>query len=433
MPRRFGLPLFALVAAAVLSPPTAGAETVSGAHQISSAIPLRVDRHIGFIPVNVMGQLPPFRMYVGGGQYIRGPWVNATIGRKSLSEELGYLRRRNWVGHGSFSDRRLTRSERRLFVELADFGRDADVLVVKRGHPACAGLTVAQARSIATGRTTSWSQVGAAPPGASDRITLRHLGIGEGFIEPRLGNGIKPRAGKPDQDGGIAAASRDAAVAGVTAWSRARNRSDVCPVPLNGVEPTDVSVHGLTYPAAYPIGFVAPKKLLRQRYLGKLLRRFVAFMQSPRVDELFRRTGMLLREDTPSSTPPSGGGGATGGPSRDAQGRSVNPVRDDAGVASALTGERLATEGGGYHWAFEGNSILRYVQPGEPCSQTEGRWTVVEGFRYSEHGGGLIARVLFELDGSASEHFLDVPNDPSGIAYLDGSRYSRSRDLPASC
>ena len=61
---------------------------------------------------------------------------------------------------GGFVDRRLTAKQRKRLVVRVDLGRDADVLVVAAGHPACgAGLTAAQARGIARGAITRWSQV----------------------------------------------------------------------------------------------------------------------------------------------------------------------------------------------------------------------------------------------------------------------------------
>jgi hypothetical protein len=172
--RRFAMTAAAVTISALALAPAAGAETISGAHQVRAAIPMKVDRHIGFIPVNTMGRLPSFKVYTGGGQWVRGPWVNFTLSGITMSESLKQIRRGVGNSHGTFSDRRLTRAERRYFVQVADFGRDADVLVVRQGHPACAGLTLTQARAIAKGQTTRWSQVAAPASGAADTIALRH-------------------------------------------------------------------------------------------------------------------------------------------------------------------------------------------------------------------------------------------------------------------
>lgn len=421
-----------LVFAGTASP--ASAETIGGMHQVRAAIPMKVDRHIGFIPVNTMGRLPSFRMYVSGGQYVRGPWVNFTITRDSMSQELGYMRRGVGNGMVTFTDRALKRSEKSRFTQVADFGRDADVIVVKRGHPACTtGLTMAQARGIASGRITNWSRVGATPADAPDRIAVRHVAVTPGYVEPRFGTGAKPKVGKGTRDGGISEAAVDGSVAGITAWSLARYRSDVCAVPLGGVPATNTTVHSLKFPGAFPVGIVAPRKVLRNGYHKRLITRFAKFFESEAAAKLMRRTGLLIKKDTPADSAPPGQGPVSQGPSRDSQGRAITSVRDDAGVTSALTGERIAPEGGGYHWALEAGSLLRYVQPGEPCSQSEGRWTVVEGYRYSEHGGGLIARVAFDIDGATNTVTLEMSNDAPGAAYMNGTPYSRSRDLPASC
>ena len=422
------------VVALIALPAGAEAARIGYILQVPSYIPARIDHNIGFIPLNGLDRWPAPRIRSGRHLYV-GSWQNALFTRSSLSEALRHMRliRNTTQNEGAFSDRALTRSERRRFELLADIGRDGDVLVVKAGHPACAGLTLAQARAIATGRTTNWSQVVSGATGGADRIAVRHTLWNENAVEPRFGSGIKPRAGRASRNP-IGDAAADPAVAAVTSWSRARfRRAGVCAVPLNGVAPDDVSVHGLRYPGAYPIGFVVERKRPRHKLARITLASYVRFLKSEMAAKLFRGTGMLMAAETPQP-PGTDGGGEPQVRMRDAQGREVNPVRDDAGVTAALTGERIAPSGGGYHWAFEGDSVLRYVEPGPPCSQSESRWTVVEGFRYSEHGGGVIARVRFDFsDGTSNEVFLDVPNDPPGTAYMDGTQYTRSRDLPGSC
>jgi hypothetical protein len=415
-------------------PVTAQAKTISGAHQVSADIPPRIDRNIGFIPVNTMGRLPSFRVYVGRGQWVRGPWVNFTRSGPTMSESLK-LWRQTGVGHGTFSDRRLTRGERRQFVQVADFGRDADVLVVQRGHPACAGLTLAQARAIARGQTTRWSQVAAGPSGSSDTIALRHVKFSEGMIEPRFGASMKLRIGKATADGGIGEAAGNGAVAGITSWSRARYRSDVCAVPLSGIAPTDVSVHDLTYPGAYPVGFVAPKKVLRDRYKGKLVRLFAKFFESERAAKLLRATGLLIKKDklqppaSPIGEPP-----APGGPGRDAQGRSITSTRDDAAATSALTGERLEPPGSPIRWAFEPDGVFTLVDHTNPdaCTSETGHWSVLEGWRYSENGGGVIARVQTQFE-TVREFTIELPSSTPETAFVDGEQFARSRSFAGTC
>lgn len=409
-----------VVAVVAALPASAGAKTVSGMHQVRADIPPRVDRNIGFIPVNTMGQLPAFRVYAGGGQWVRGPWVNFTRSGLTMSQSLKLWRQTEHF-HGTFSDRRLTSAERRRFVQVADFGRDADVLVVQREHPACAGLTLAQARSIATGHTLKWSQVAAPASGASDTIALRHVRFAPGRIEPRLGAGVKLPGGKASADGGISEAAGNGAVAGITSWSRARNRSDVCAVPIGGIAPTDVSVHNLTYPGAYPVGFVAPKKVLRKRYEGKLVRLFAKFFESEQAAKLMRSTGLLLKKDdpqAPGSGPPSSGG----------------MTRDDAAAMNALTGERLESPGNAIRWVFDPDGVFRLVDHSNPdaCTSETGHWTLIEGLRYTNDGGGVIARVQTQFE-TTREVTIQLPDTTPDVAIVNGEQYARSRSFPGTC
>src|SRR5262249_30252437 len=141
----------------------------------------------------------------------------------------------------------------RSFDVLLDIGRDADVLVVNRDNPVCAsGLTLAQARGIARGTITRWSQMATLPTGQPDAI-VRHV-RGDFYAQPRFGVGLRPRHAVIEPDGGVAAAYRDRAVVAVTSWSRVRAyTSSVCPVALDGVLPTDASVFARRYSQAYPI------------------------------------------------------------------------------------------------------------------------------------------------------------------------------------
>ena len=412
---------------------SAHAETIGGFHQVQADIPSRIDRNIGFIPVNTMGRLPMFRVYVGGGQYVRGPWVNFTRTLSTESESLR-LTRQGGIGQGTFSERRLTRSERRQFVQVSDFARDADVMVVQSGHPACAGLTLAQVRSIATGKTTKWSQVAAAASGAADTIALRHTRFSAGTIEPRFGASFKPRAGKTAADGGVAEAARNGSVAAVTAWSRVRFRRDVCAIPIGGVTPTDVTVHNLTFPGAYPIGFVAPKKVMRDRYKGKLVRLLVKFFESERAAKLLRGTGLLMKKDKPQSTSPGSPQGGSGGPSQDSQGRPIAPNRDNAAAVSALTGERLEPPNSGIRWVLDPDNVFRLLDRSNPdaCSSETGRWSVLEGWRYSEYGGGLIARIQSQFE-TTRDITIELPDATPDLAWVDGQQYARSRSLPGTC
>ena len=434
MARRLAVPCLVVLCAAMAVPSSALAKRQAIFHQVTALVTSRAWNQVGFVPMKGMDPIVS-RIRYKGDVYIGG-WQNALVGRSTLTESLKELRSHARLGytvsHGVYADRKLTGAERRHFKVLVDLGRDADVLLVKQGHPACAaGLTLAQVRAIAAGRVRNWSEV---VPGGTGAIAVRHSGIGDGYIEPRFGQGNKPRAGRGSRDPAADAAA-DASVAGISAWSRARFRSGVCKVPIDGVAPGNATVHDLTFKGAFPITFVALRRPPRPNNLSRTqLQIYVKFLKSDAAAKLFRGNGMLMAADKPAAETPGGGGG--GGPvtTRDAQGRSVTLTRDDAGVAAAIAGERLTMPGSGYHFAFEAGSVLRVVTPGEQCSQTEDRWTLVEGHRYSEHGGGVIARVLLDFaDGSSQETFLDLPNDPSGTGYMSGSEYARDRSLPGSC
>jgi hypothetical protein len=293
-------------------------------------------------------------------------------------------------------------------------------------------------RSIVAGKTTRWSQVGARPSGGSDTIRLIHTRFSENFIEDRFGAKMSKYAGKVANDGGMEAATADASVAGVTSWSRARFRGDVCKVPINGVEPTDVSVYNLKVAGAYPIGFVTRKKTLRDRYRGTLLRRYVKFLKSERVKKLMRGTGLLVTGDDPSANSNPGGAsptaGSGGGPSQDHEGRPITQTRDDSATTQALTGERFQAPTG-LVWVFDPDGVFHLVDRSIPdsCNSEAGRWSVIEGWRYSENGGGLIARIHFEFTSGTRDVTIELANDNPDIAYVDGQEYARSRSLPGDC
>ncbi len=174
---------------------------------------------------------------------------------------------------GIFLDRRLTAAERRHVQVRADLGRDADVLVVGRGHPACAsGVSRAAARGIAAGRTRTWSAAGVPTPATGDAIALRRAGTGpERSVEPRFGAGWRaPQGARATPDGGVSeAASGNLAIAAVTSWSRARAfQGTTCAVPVGGTAPSDASVRALAHPDAYPISFVTLRHLGTSRDRG---------------------------------------------------------------------------------------------------------------------------------------------------------------------
>jgi hypothetical protein len=183
----------------------------------------------------------------------------------------------------------------------ADLGRDVDVLVVARQHPACAsGVSRAAARGIAAGTIRTWSAAGVAAPSSADGIALRRAGDGiEGFVEPRFGAGARmPRGARAARDGGLSeAASGNPAIAAVTSWSRAPAFGvATCAVPVGGAAPDEASVRALAHPDAYPISFVTLRRLStsRDRGVASITAAFLKYLTGPRATASFRQRGMLL-------------------------------------------------------------------------------------------------------------------------------------------
>jgi ABC-type phosphate transport system substrate-binding protein len=196
---------------------------------------------------------------------------------------------------GVFLDRKLKRKEKRYLKVQLDLGRDADVLIATRGHPACAtGVSRSVAKGIAAGTIRTWSAAGVPAPAGGNAIALRRAGTGsDRFVEPRLGAGYKlPSGARKTYDGGLAeAASGNTSIAGVTSWSRARSfQSSTCAIPVGGSAPTDASVRALTHPNAYPISFVTLKRLKDAR---PLVAAFVKYLAGSRAADSFRGRGML--------------------------------------------------------------------------------------------------------------------------------------------
>jgi len=297
--------LIATVAVAAIAPP-AHARVERQAFQINGLYPDRIGAVLSFVPVAGMPEgTKEFRVRAGGITFL-GRWANFLVSRHDTTEMLKFALRGSRGRYGQldevyYTDRPLTATEKKSFVERIDLLRDADVLVVTAGHPACAGLTRAQARSVARGETTRWSQVTQSPGGEADTIAVRFAGR-RGYEEPRLGATKYPSSARGTTDGGLREAfDGNRAVAGVTSWSRVRRfTSRVCTVPLDGIAPTDASVRALSYPESYPIRAVTLRK--RQYIaLNRVLRtRYLAFLQSERAKQLFRDRGALVVGDTPA-------------------------------------------------------------------------------------------------------------------------------------
>lgn len=299
---RLRLALAAALLASALGPGSAGAAVRPTFVQVVSHLPARLDQQVGFIPI----QLPTIEAGAtgtpasAGGRRFRLLWTNATLGGASTSTALRVIRRdlRYQPQQAMvFADRRLTAVERRTFTVLADVARDADVLVVARGHPACGGLTHAQARGIATGTVSRWSQLFPGVADQPDPIVRHAVWSGrERLVEPRLGLGIRAPGGvRLDADGGVrAAASGDRSAAAITSWSRARAfGTTVCAVAIDGVAPSDATVRGLSYREAYPITLVAARRRPPDLLSRAASRAFIGLMTSPAAATAFARGGLL--------------------------------------------------------------------------------------------------------------------------------------------
>jgi hypothetical protein len=341
---------------------------------------------------------------------------------------------------GVYVDRALTASERARFTIVADLYRDADVLVVSSGHPACAGLSRAQARAIASGRVSRWSQVVAGA--RADAIRVRHLGsphLGTGRVRRNVASLAYARGAVQSPDGGVsAAAGGDQSIAAITTWARMRGRlAGVCAVPLNGVAPSDASVSALRYAEAFPVRYLVPRAQPRHPLQRTIRRVFAQHLRSARVKAMLRGSGLLVAGETPPL--PSGSAPtrpASPAPTVDHAGRPI--TTSSADVAPVLTGLRLDTaQGDGTsRLALEPAGALRQLHLGADgsCVKTgEGGWTVKGGWRYVEHGGGLVARVGWFLGPGASERVVDLPDAEPAAGYLDGAAYRRAAGAPADC
>jgi hypothetical protein len=313
----------AVLAVTALLPATGSAKTYRVSFQLVQFTPTRVWQETAFIPDAITDSILRFFRYPLGANAYRGTWFPAAISRRTASEALGTIYKNALERYavrqdGAIIDRPLTALEQTRFKTLADLYRDADVLVVAAGHPACAGLTRAQARSIATGGITSWSQVVAGA--TSDAIKVRYLTdrfdngvphLGTKWVGNGTNNHVNYAAGAVGSpDGGVpAAAAGDQAVAAITTWSRIRNRTaGLCVVPLDGVAPDDATVAGLQYPEAFPVSYVVTRKLVGRnavdRGIAVVMRRAMkAHMASERLKGMLRAQGVLVVGDPLPASP----------------------------------------------------------------------------------------------------------------------------------
>jgi hypothetical protein len=300
-----------VIAAFLLAPATASAQRVEDTF-FNSIIPSRVDHLIGFTPTTFAMYPPgerivPITVRVGGRKY-RYIFGNAAaaVGPSANIYMRNMIHGRRFPSpQGIFLDRRLKAAERRHVEVRAELARDADVLAVGRGHPACAsGVSRAAARGIAAGTIRTWSAAGVPTPASGDAITLRRAGDGvDRFVEPRFRAGIRlPQGARASFNGGLSeAASGDFAIAAVTSWSRARAyQVTTCAVPVGGAAPSDASVRALSHPDAYPISFVTLRRL---RGVRPIVAAFLKYLTGPRAAASFRQRGMLLMKEAWPAVP----------------------------------------------------------------------------------------------------------------------------------
>lgn len=311
--RRRRAPLLLLAAlaggVALAGPGAAQGRTVSTTFQMTQLTPSRIWTETSWVPFAIADPPDKVFRYRFGGNTFRGIWAPASVSVLTTTEALARMHRRYATPtDGLLADRALTRAERARVVALAELYRDADVLVVAAGHPACTGLTRGQARAIADGRVTRWSQVVAGAP--IDAIRMTHLVDGAGAAVPHMGTRWVGRLNRwrvtyapgavGAADGGVSrAAAGDASVAAVTTWSRVRfTASSVCAVPLDGVAPSDDTVRSLSYPEAFPVTYVVTRKVGGRTALDRAVvtvhrRAMRAFLTSPGLKETLAKRGFL--------------------------------------------------------------------------------------------------------------------------------------------
>jgi hypothetical protein len=322
MDARIGTVVTALLVAAAL-PAAAQARTVQTSFALNQRTPLRVWDETAGLPFLVAGPALTTRRYRLGTTTYTGVWVPSAAGRLNAGEGLAELfRGQRWGSDPTMSvvvDRPLTAAERRRVTVVADLARDADVLVVAAGHPACAGITRAAARALVAGRVTRWEQVVAGGAGA---IALRYPVDSTGFAIPRMGVPTPGRifrrtvryapAARPARDGGLSVVrAGDPAAVALTSWSRARGLGGgACLVPVGGVAPTAETVASLRYPEAYPLRYVMarPRAARVDRgYVAVVRRETARVLTSEAGRAALRARGLWVVGDPPPATaPPTG-------------------------------------------------------------------------------------------------------------------------------
>ncbi len=416
--------------------------------QVTAYAPPRVYDFVSTLPVEEFERTrPPSRIRAGGHTH-RVYWNNTVVGGYTTAMGLKAVRRAGQRPAGVFADRRLTAAERRRFREVAPLYDDADVMVVAAGHPACQGLTRAQARAIVAGNITRWSHVSSGA--ASDAISVRYRGAGAqadlrfGARYVRRPSGryttSYPSGSKGSPDGGIAAAaSGDQSVAAVTGWSRFRPQPGVCAVPINGVTPSNSTLSDRSYPEAFRVTYVAPRRRIRFGLNRKGDQLVQAFLRSDTAKSYLARRGLLVVGGTPPGDPGSGAGTPSAEPpTTDHAGRPISTSPDASGE-QRLVGLRIdspAAPEGFHRYLFEPNGTLRRLTfdgTGACTGEAGGGWTVKGAWRYPENGGGLIARLGWFIGDGVSERIVDLPDAESQTVYIDATAYAKNPDAATTC
>jgi hypothetical protein len=441
-----------LLVASLLAAAPASARTIKTDWQQNAHVADRFFGQIGFIPVaGIQPQRKRTRYRSGATTYVV-LWKNFLFNRDTTSALKAVHKDASVAGlpdDGVYTDRLLTSAEKRRFQVLVDLARDADVLVVHRDNPACAqGLSRAQARGIAAGTITRWSELGALPPGQPDAITRRVVGDPESsgsfaYGEPRLGLPRKlPRAIVTAEGGLELIRSGNRGVASITSWSRVRRSSAYCAVAIGGVTPTNRTVYDGSFPEAYPVQFVMHRKRSRRTEDRLMVKEYVKFLKSEKAAVLFRATGVLLAAEPPPAPPASGQPAPAPAapyptPTQDHAGRPITAVRDDASVRSALTGVRLehSVAAGRERFAFDPDGVLFVVETpsdGQSCRTTQGGWELIAGWRYDDNGGGYIARVRRRA-AATDDVTVKLPNETPATGYIDSQPFDSDRSLSNGC
>lgn len=436
-----------LILTGVLVAPAHATHGVQEMVQVSVYAPPRVYDHVSTLPVEEFERSRPPTTFRINGHGQRVYWNNTVIGGYTVAQALRSMRRHS-LASVLLADRRLTASERKRFREAFALYDDADVMVVAVGHPACQGITRAQARDIVAGRVTRWSQV--VTGAGSEPISVRYRGSGAqadlrfGARYVRRSSGryrpSYPPGSRGSADGGIrAAASGDQSVAAVTAWSRFQPQPGVCAVPLNGTAPSDASVSARTYPEAFRVTYVVPRRRPRSPVQRKAAQIVQAFMKSDTAKAYLARRGLLVVGGAPTTN--AGGGGTSpsvAAPATDHAGRPITTTPEGSGE-HALTGLRLdspPTAEGFHRFALESQGTLHrltFDASGTCTAAASGGWTVKGAWRYPEYGGGLIARLGWFIGDGVSERVIDLPQSEPATVYLDATAYASSPGAPATC